>query len=240
MVYLFQAVVLWMKLISYAHVNHDLRQLIRFQKVTNNSNSNSNSNSNGSLSTKAVASPTSNSKSSSANLRRLKKADSSGWSTNSLELLQATNSIDDNGKPSQTISLFNEVKDLQPPYLQYPHNITLLNLLYFCVAPTLCYQLNYPRSPSIRLNYVMTLVVRMLICGGLILFTVEQYIAPTLEQSFEAMKTMDIADISLRLLKLSIPNTYLWLMIFYFYFHLWLNLLAELTRFGDRLFYKDW
>ena len=41
-------------------------------------------------------------------------------------------------------------------------------------------------------------------------------------------------------LKLSIANTYLWLLMFYFYFHLYLNLFAELLRFGDRVFYKDW
>ena len=43
-----------------------------------------------------------------------------------------------------------------------------------------------------------------------------------------------------RILKLSIPNTYVWLLCFYFYFHLWLNLLAEVTAFGDKIFYKDW
>lgn len=43
-----------------------------------------------------------------------------------------------------------------------------------------------------------------------------------------------------RLLKLALPSTYVWLLMFYTFFHLWLNLLAELTRFGDRVFYKDW
>jgi diacylglycerol O-acyltransferase-1 len=41
-------------------------------------------------------------------------------------------------------------------------------------------------------------------------------------------------------LRLSIANTYLWLLMFYFYFHLYLNLFAEILRFGDRVFYKDW
>ena len=27
---------------------------------------------------------------------------------------------------------------------------------------------------------------------------------------------------------------------FYWFFHLWLGLAAELTRFGDRMFYRDW
>ena len=37
-----------------------------------------------------------------------------------------------------------------------------------------------------------------------------------------------------------IPNLYIWLLMFYCFFHLWLNILAELLRFGDRAFYKDW
>ena len=43
-----------------------------------------------------------------------------------------------------------------------------------------------------------------------------------------------------RVLKLSIPTLYVWLCGFYCLFHLWLNILAELTRFGDRQFYKSW
>jgi diacylglycerol O-acyltransferase 1 len=33
---------------------------------------------------------------------------------------------------------------------------------------------------------------------------------------------------------------YAWLCTFYCLFHLWLNILAEMLRFGDREFYKDW
>lgn len=72
------------------------------------------------------------------------------------------------------------------------------------------------------------------------LFAIEQYIKPTLETAVVPMSEGDILGIAERLLKLSIPNTYVWLLMFYFYFHLWLNMLAEITRFGDRMFYKDW
>lgn len=41
-----------------------------------------------------------------------------------------------------------------------------------------------------------------------------------------------------RLLKLSLPTLYFWLAMFYVLFHLWLNIVAEATRFGDREFYK--
>jgi diacylglycerol O-acyltransferase-1 len=33
---------------------------------------------------------------------------------------------------------------------------------------------------------------------------------------------------------------FVWLLGFYSLFHLWLNILAELLKFGDREFYKDW
>lgn len=41
-------------------------------------------------------------------------------------------------------------------------------------------------------------------------------------------------------LKLSIASTYAWLLFFFIFFHQYLNILAELLRFGDRVFYKDW
>ena len=40
------------------------------------------------------------------------------------------------------------------------------------------------------------------------------------------------------MLKLSLPTLYGWIIMFYCLFHLWLNILAELTGFGDREFYK--
>jgi diacylglycerol O-acyltransferase-1 len=72
------------------------------------------------------------------------------------------------------------------------------------------------------------------------LFAVQQYILPTLALSVDDMKEKNFIKISEIISRLSIPNTYVWLLMFYTFFHLWLNLLAELTRFGDRLFYKDW
>jgi len=42
------------------------------------------------------------------------------------------------------------------------------------------------------------------------------------------------------LIKLALASTYTWLLFFYTYFHLGLNLIAELLKFGDRVFYKDW
>jgi diacylglycerol O-acyltransferase-1 len=43
-----------------------------------------------------------------------------------------------------------------------------------------------------------------------------------------------------RVLKLSVPTLYFWLAMFYALFHTWLNLLAELLRFADCEFYREW
>ena len=32
-----------------------------------------------------------------------------------------------------------------PALVEYPHNLTVHNLFYFVMVPTLCYELNYPR-----------------------------------------------------------------------------------------------
>lgn len=72
---------------------------------------------------------------------------------------------------------------------------------------------------------------------------VEQYIIPLVHNSVllkeegEVIRTIYLVE---RILKLAIPNLYVWLLGFYTLFHLYLNILAEVLRFGDRLFYKDW
>jgi len=89
-----------------------------------------------------------------------------------------------------------------------------------------------------------------MICIALSYILLEQYISPLLVNARQHVKmeagpdgnvlTISGAKLLERLLKLSLPNLYLWLLMFYALFHCWLNVLAELTRFGDRRFYEDW
>ena len=43
-----------------------------------------------------------------------------------------------------------------------------------------------------------------------------------------------------RVLVLAVPSLYAWITGFYIFFHLYLNIIAEILRFGDREFYRDW
>ncbi|BBN18538.1 diacylglycerol O-acyltransferase 1 [Marchantia polymorpha subsp. ruderalis] len=123
--------------------------------------------------------------------------------------------------------------------VEYPDNITVSDITYFMVAPTLCYQIGYPRRDIIRKGWVLRQSVKLLVFTGLMGFIVEQYINPTIKNSEHPLKGSYLKALE-RILKLSIPTLYVWLCLFYCFFHLWLNILAELTRFGDREFYKDW
>mmetsp|Transcript_5151 Transcript_5151/g.17980 ORF Transcript_5151/g.17980 Transcript_5151/m.17980 type:complete len:200 (+) Transcript_5151:2-601(+) len=69
---------------------------------------------------------------------------------------------------------------------------------------------------------------------------VEQYMIPIIENSVTPMRELRWFELLERVLKLSIPTLYVWLCIFYSFFHCWLNIVAEVTRFGDRQFYRDW
>lgn len=133
MMYLFQSVIIWLKLISYSHANKDLR-ILHGRKLDLSSSSISRSG-----------------LSSRDELTVEVQGDKPGVFN---EKLQA---------------IFSEVQDLQPPFVMYPQNLSLSNLLFFMVAPTLCYQLNYPRSQSIRGRYLVWSVMRMCFVGSLLL-----------------------------------------------------------------------
>jgi len=63
---------------------------------------------------------------------------------------------------------------------------------------------------------------------------------PTVKNSMKYIQNDDYFNLIERVLKLAIPNVYCWIIMFYAFFHSWLNLLAELNRLGDRTFYRDW
>ncbi|XP_010313759.1 diacylglycerol O-acyltransferase 1 isoform X2 [Solanum lycopersicum] len=123
--------------------------------------------------------------------------------------------------------------------INYSYNVSFESLAYFMVAPTLCYQLSYPRSASIRKGWLARQLIKLVIFTGLMGFIIEQYINPIVRSSRHPFEGNLLYAIE-RVLKLSVPILYVWLCMFYSLFHLWLNILAEVLRFGDREFYKDW
>jgi diacylglycerol O-acyltransferase-1 len=132
---------------------------------------------------------------------------------------------------------------------EYPKCLSCGQMYMFVLYPTLVFQLVFPRTSEIRVKIVLRYVIELVFCLILQFLLIEQYITPTLRNTIKGVEER-IANrenlvsfswfILERLLKLSIPNLYIWLLMFAELFHCWLNILAELTRFGDRRFYLDW
>lgn len=152
---LFCVIVLWLKLISYFHVNRDQRMAAR---------------------------------------------ESAGAGADEIAAVIA--------------KFANTVKDTEG-LVRYPYNITPSDLLYFWAAPTLTYQLNFPRTTKVRPFYVIGLFFRMVVCVLFMIFLVTQHVGPVIAKSFEPIDNANLLLITERLLKLTVPVTYTWLIGFY-------------------------
>ncbi|XP_061520203.1 diacylglycerol O-acyltransferase 1a [Phycodurus eques] len=124
--------------------------------------------------------------------------------------------------------------------VSYPGNLTHRDMYYFVFAPTLCYQLNFPRSPRIRKRFLLRRLFEMLFFMQLLVGLIQQWMVPTIQNSMKPFQEIDFSRMVERLLKLAVPNHLIWLIFFYWFFHSSMNFVAELLQFGDREFYRDW
>ncbi|CAG9784403.1 unnamed protein product [Diatraea saccharalis] len=124
--------------------------------------------------------------------------------------------------------------------VKYPDNLNLKDLFYFLLAPTLCYELNFPRTTRIRKRFLVKRLLEVIFGVHLVLALFQQWMIPSVTNSVDPFTDMDPIKITERLLKLSVPNHLIWLFFFYLCFHSFLNLMGELLHFADRKFYADW
>ncbi|BES88557.1 O-acyltransferase [Nesidiocoris tenuis] len=122
----------------------------------------------------------------------------------------------------------------------YPDNVTVKDFIFFIWAPTLCYELNFPRTDRIRKRFLLKRLIEVVVLFQLIACLFQQWIIPSVKNSLIPFSNMDVMKATERLLKLSIPNHLVWLTWFYLMFHSFLNLVGELLHFADRNFYCDW
>ncbi|CAB0036535.1 unnamed protein product [Trichogramma brassicae] len=126
------------------------------------------------------------------------------------------------------------------PLVQYPDNLNLSDLYYYILAPTLCYELNFPRTQRIRKRFLIKRILEVVVGCQVVMSLLQQWMVPSVKNSLIPFSNMDVAKASERLLKLAIPNHLMWLCFFYLTFHSYLNLMGELLHFADRNFYSDW
>eukprot|EP01135_Chromosphaera_perkinsii_P001050 Nk52_evm20s157 gene=Nk52_evmTU20s157 len=124
--------------------------------------------------------------------------------------------------------------------IQYPDNVTFGSLIYFLAAPTLCYELSYPRTQTIRIGFVIRNLLATVFCSVASYVLGTQMLLPILRSSSQPFEEMNYSQLMDRIISIAPPFHLLWMVGFYSIFHCLLNLIAEVLRFADRTFYRDW
>ncbi|XP_053373977.1 sterol O-acyltransferase 1-like [Mercenaria mercenaria] len=110
--------------------------------------------------------------------------------------------------------------------------------LYFLFAPTLVYRDNYPRTATIRWGYVVSNFAQVLACTLYIYYIFERF-------CITVFRNFNRDHVSAKLFITSVfscmlPGALTLLLGFFAILHSWFNAFAEMLRFADRMFYKDW
>lgn len=132
----------------------------------------------------------------------------------------------------------------------YPRNLTWGNFLDYLLCPTLCYELEYPRTAAVDWTALFWKFVATFVCIFLMTIVSEDFILPVLTDASTRLNPVDPAlapSVSETLLILAesvslllFPFMIIFLLVFLVIFEYVLGCFAEITRFADRHFYSDW
>ncbi|XP_050080429.1 sterol O-acyltransferase 1 [Anopheles maculipalpis] len=110
--------------------------------------------------------------------------------------------------------------------------------VYFLFAPTLVYRDEYPRTKQIRWRVVARHALEVVGVVFYISFILERFLAPLFAKFGHAK--ISSGSFVLSLFGSIMPGSLSFLCAFYSLLHAWMNGAAELLRFADRMFYRDW
>lgn len=138
------------------------------------------------------------------------------------------------------------VRSVAPRFLSYkPHTDTseprlpdFSQYLYFLFVPTLIYQDRYPRAKKVRWNIVLTNFVEVLTIIFFVALLYERLLYPNYREF--GKQPVELGTLTLNILGSMLPGILMFLCGFYLLLHCWMNAFAELLRFADKMFYKDW
>ena len=127
----------------------------------------------------------------------------------------------------------------------FPQNLTLYNYCDYILCPTLCYELEYPRTP--RIQWLELFWKTLAVFGCIFLMTIisEEFITPVLADAAIRLKYVSTTGEMGLILAESIslllfPFMITFLLVFLVIWEYTLGAFAEITCFADRHFYSDW
>lgn len=114
----------------------------------------------------------------------------------------------------------------------------LSHYIYFLFAPTLIYRDKYPRNPIIRWSYVASKLLQVLGCLFYAYYVFVRLCIPQFRSISQQL--FDLRAMVLCVFNSILPGVLVLFLAFFAFLHCWLNAFAEMLRFADRMFYKDW
>ena len=136
--------------------------------------------------------------------------------------------------------------------ITYPKNLTWANYLDYLCCPTLCYEIEYPRTDAVDWQNLLSKIAATFGCIFLLTVISEEFILPALVDASQRLDpSIRTADSPLTALDslLILSETISWLLfpfmltfllVFLVIFEYVLGAFAEITHFADRHFYSDW
>jgi sterol O-acyltransferase len=130
-------------------------------------------------------------------------------------------------------------------HVTYPQNLTLANFVDFLFCPTLCYELEYPRTKGIRWMELFFKTLAIFGCIFLLTLTSEEFVVPVLNEA--GLRLAEVTSLTEEALVLAettsmllFPFMITFLLVFLVIFEYVLGAFAEISCFADRRFYSDW
>lgn len=129
--------------------------------------------------------------------------------------------------------------------ITYPQNLTVPNYIDYVLCPTLCYELEYPRTEKTQWVELFWKTLAVFGCIFLLTITSEEFIVPVLQDSALRLEGVENwSEMGLILAEsislLLFPFMVTFLLVFLVIFEYVLGAFAEITCFADRHFYSDW
>ena len=127
----------------------------------------------------------------------------------------------------------------------YPTNLTMANYADYLLCPTLCYELEYPRTSGIQYDELFYKLLAVAGCIFLLTLTSEEFIVPVLATSAIRLQAINnwfdfVVILAESISELLFPFMVTFLLVFLVIWEYVLGACAELTCFADRHFYSDW
>lgn len=127
----------------------------------------------------------------------------------------------------------------------YPQNLSLYNFVDFLLCPTLCYEIEYPRTAERSYLEIFWKTLAVFGCIFLMTVTSDEFIMPVLDESAILLQnSRGLQEGALifaeTVSKLLFPFMVTFLLVFLSIFEYVTGAFAEITCFADRQFYSDW